>query len=258
LRLTHDTRNLIWVGVREDVGEPLIADFEIVQNPSQADGVRRFFMPLWPQPALIPRDPARGARVENIAFKGFEANLAPEFRTAAWRAYLHERGLGWFTDAVSYTRDAQPQQVLAWNDYHNIDIVFAVRPYDRKLHPRKPATKLYNAWHAGAPAILGPELAYRDFRRSPLDYIEVSSAEEARMAIERLCNDPELYEAMVRNGERRAQEVTSAALTERWAQLLFETIPPLADDARVRFWRGKPLRAKELSRRTARALGLWK
>jgi hypothetical protein len=37
------------------------------------------------------------------------------------------------------------------------------------------AIKLYNCWHAGVPAVLGAESAFRANRRSDLDYLEVQS-----------------------------------------------------------------------------------
>ena len=39
---------------------PRFADVIIVQNPSEADGKRRLFVPHWPQPGLMSRDPSRG------------------------------------------------------------------------------------------------------------------------------------------------------------------------------------------------------
>jgi hypothetical protein len=41
----------------------------VVQNRLQADGKRSFWVPLWPQPGLIPRDPRRN-RVECVAYAG--------------------------------------------------------------------------------------------------------------------------------------------------------------------------------------------
>jgi hypothetical protein len=259
LRRAKVSPDVVLVGVREDVGEALIADFELVQNVAQADGVHRFLMPLWPQPGLLPRDPARGTHIENIAFKGFVNNLAPAFRSEAWRTALQERGLGWLTDAVSYTRDATQHGGLAWNDFRTVDVVLAVRPPSADLYPNKPATKLYNAWHAQLPAVLGPELAYRDLRRSELDYIEVDSAADALAAIDQLRSDPARYAAMIDNGRRRGEEFSIPRLTDRWSHLLFEELPARAQtDRRVRSWRGRSLLQKELARRAVRALGLWK
>lgn len=245
------------VGVREDVGEALIADLEVVQNARQADARRRFFIPFWPQPGMIARDPGRGARIENVAFKGFLGNLHPAFREASWQQFLRDQGIRWLADAAPYKRNAVDAAALEWNDFREIDLIVAVRAPDRELHPRKPATKLYNAWLAGVPALLGPEVAYRELRRSTLDYIEVAGPEEARAAIVRLRAEPGLYEQMVAHGQRRAAEFQTSAVVVRWREFLFVTVPSLLERADVARWRGRSLRAKEWSRRALRALGMW-
>ena len=84
------------------------------------------------------------------------------------------------------------------------------------------------------PAILGPEYAYREMRRSELDFIEVSSATEARAAIRRLIDRPDLYEAMVRNGLERAREFEPEMLDRQWAEILYETLP-----GRIEGWRAR-------------------
>jgi hypothetical protein len=136
------------------------------------------------------------------------------------------RGLGieWHCDAVAWSgNDAQHQ--TTWNDYSRTDVIVALRKNMRDQYLRKPASKLINAWLAGVPAILGPEAAYRELRRSPLDFIEVTSADEAYLAIEKLKNDPELYAAMVKNGQQRAAEVSAQNCTTAWANLLFKQLP---------------------------------
>ena len=218
------------MGVRQDVGEALIADFEVVQNRTQADGERRFHIPSWPQPGLVPRDPSRGVRIETIEYKGFAANLHPEFAGAAWRASLEAQGLRWRVDAVAYEQavsgplapPAETFAALAWNDFRDVDLVLAVRPSDRRLHPRKPAAKLYNAWHAGVPALLGPECAYRELRVSDLDYIEVSNRGEAEAAIRGLRADPGRYQMMIDTGRRRAEEFTVGRIADQWKELLID------------------------------------
>lgn len=253
---TRRTRALL-VSVREDVGEALISDLEIVQNAHQADAQRRFFIPFWPQPGMIARDPGRGARIENVAFKGFLGNLHPAFREPSWQQFLREQGIRWLADAAPYKRNAVDAATLEWNDFRNIDLIVAVRAPDAQLHPRKPATKLYNAWLAGVPALLGPEIAYREMRRSPLDYIEVTNPDEARAAIARLRADPGLHAQMVAHGHARAVEFQTAAIVARWREFLFVTAPPLLERADIGRWRGRSLRAKEWSRRALRALGMW-
>jgi hypothetical protein len=249
----------VLIGIREDVGEALIADFEVVQNPVQADGQRRFFIPFWPQPGLLPREPARGARIETLAYKGFLGNLHPEFADAAWRNVLDSNGLKWWTDAAVYHGpEAASAQVetLAWNDYRQVDLILAVRPPDADLHPRKPATKLYNAWHAGVPALLGPESAYRALRTSELDYIEIRNRSEAEAAIRDLRAQPQRYLDMIESGRRRALEFGRDRVVEQWRRLLHDELPKRADASHVHRWRNKPLWLKEGCRRVTRALKL--
>lgn len=253
LRRRSRLREAVLVGVRADNREPLIADFEILQNGFFADGRRRFFMSHWPQSGLVPRDPARGERIERIAYKGFAANLHPDFRTPAWTDFLAQEGIEWVVDAVAF--DGRNRRELDWPDFRAVDLALAVRPEERKQRRSKPATKLVNAWLAGVPALLGPELAFQELRRSELDYLEVASVAEAREAVQRLRRDPELYRAMVENGLRRGAECTHDALVPRWARLLFETIPALAEQ-RSRLVRHLPLPARAAGRWLARTVTL--
>ena len=244
------------VAVRGDRCEVYAADFEILQNGRWADGRRRFFLPHWPQPGLVPRDPARGARIGRAAFLGLQVNLDAGFRSGAWRDFLRGRGIEWAADAVEPVESETGGVGARWNDYSRVDLVVAVRDLRGRGHTGKPATKLCNAWLAGVPAILGPEYAYRELRRRDLDYIEVRSLEEARAAVIRLQEEPALYRAMVENGLRRAEEFTVQAVTRRWADLLYETLPrAMATDA-FRRSRRVPARLRSLWRRLARLAAL--
>lgn len=229
---------------------PGLADAVIVQNPIEADGRRRYFVPHWPQPGLVPRDPSRGTRVERVAFKGFPNNLDPSFREAAWPEFLRQMGIEWLEDAVAYEGARTDAARLQFPDYASVDLIVAVRPPSTHLYPDRPATKLVNAWLAGVPAILGQESAYRALRRSPLDYVEVRDVREARDAVERLSREPELYQAMVDNGRARALEFDVGAVRSAWRELLFERLPALAREPAVRFMTTRPLWLR-------RAAGRW-
>src|SRR5207237_2524477 len=41
------------------------------------------FIPFWPQPGLLPRDPARGTKFENVAYFGWPQNLADPLHESA-------------------------------------------------------------------------------------------------------------------------------------------------------------------------------
>ena len=227
-QFTRRHRALVVVTVRADVTEyrSLLGEVDVVQNgrfASEHGSV--FFVPHWPQPGLVPRDPTRGTKIENIVFKGGFGSLLADFRSDPWHEYLARRNLT-FHIASAETEGATPP----WHDYRTADLNLAVRPSydDGELRCEKPASKLINAWHAGVPSVLGPEYAFRELRRSTLDYLEVTSLEEATAAIDTLRARPTLYTRMVEHGRRRAQEFTPARITERWAEVLFEKVPTVA------------------------------
>jgi hypothetical protein len=220
-------RRAVLLGIRADYPEPLLADFQVLQNGRYADGKRRFFVPHWPQPALIPREGARGNAIRRISFKGFEQNLHPELRSPAWQEFLESHGIEWEVDAVPWAGAATDRLSTRWPDFREVDLVLAVRRPDPRLWTQKPATKLINAWLAGVPALVGKEYACRELRRSELDYLEVGSLAEAKAAVLRLVERPDLYREMVENGRLRSADFTPERILERWLALLTREIPTL-------------------------------
>jgi len=162
--------------------------------------------------------------------------MAPEFASIHWANALLEQGIEWKSDAVEWGGNSAVYETN-WNDYSDTDVIVAMRKDLSNPYTKKPASKLINAWLAGVPAILGPEQAYRELRRSMLDYIEVAAAEEAAVALARLKSDPELYGAMVENGRRRAEEVMADECAKTWEALLFEIIPRQLTPPPLRFVR---------------------
>lgn len=256
LRRDLPRRYGLLAGVRGDRSEPLLADAEVVQNGCFADGDTRFFLPHWPQPGLVPRDPARGARVDRAVFKGNLESLDPSFLSPDWKGFLEGEGIAWEVHAVDYRHLARGEASVDWSDYSATDLLIGIRSPDPRLHRSKPASKLVNAWRAGVPAILGPEAAFRELRRSELDYCECSGVEDARACVLRLKGDAGLYRAMVENGLRRAEEFTREAVTARWGEFLYEKLVAVDRLPRVRFLRRLPPRLKITAKWCLRALAL--
>lgn len=211
-------RGLLLVCMMADAGPHTYAQLHVVQNPRQTQTVKNsHFMPHWPQPGLIPRDRARAARFETIAYFGCPANLAKELKCDAWERRLESQGLSW--------RMIGPESE-GQIDYSAVDAIVAVRSFDGDPHICKPASKLYNAWRAGVPAILGRESAYHAERKTELDYLEVSSPDEALEAIRMLKGDGLLRDAVVDNGFRRAEEIDAARMTQRWREFIRDVAVP--------------------------------
>jgi hypothetical protein len=202
-------------------GQHPYAQIHVVQNPHDdllthgSAQSRAYYMPQWPQPGLLPRDPNRGDRFDVAAFFGYEHNLASELRNPQWTAQLRDLGLSWHSVARH-----------EWHDYRHVDVVVAVRTFGYCDFSYKPPSKLFNCWHAGVPAVLGAESAFRANRRSDLDYLEVQSLDEAAGAIRRLRDDPDLRQRMMLNGFARARDVQPARLAEQWQRLFTEDILP--------------------------------
>ena len=135
------------------------------------------------------------------------------------------RGLSWENRTILFCGSDQLYQQHRWNDYSTIDVVVALRPPEAWAARSKPAAKLQNAWAAGVPAILSPESQYRYLRRSSLDYIEARSAADVLAAVDRLRADPDLYNAMVRNGLERGREFHTDRIVRRWREVLWDEIP---------------------------------
>lgn len=234
------TPNVLWVCVKGDQNPHPYAHIHVVQNHREVEAPalqiqsvkedryllagQRFYLPHWPQAGVIPRDPARGDRFENVVYFGVSYNLAPELRAPEWKAQLETMGLHWRVE----------QHRHLWNDFSEVDVIVAVRSFDRQSnYPWKPASKLYNAWNARVPAILGPESAFQGERKSELDYIEVKSDRQAIAALQRLRDDKQLRQDMVENGKQRAVEIAPENLAKRWRNFLVDICVPAYENWRT-------------------------
>lgn len=238
------------VCVRADRQPQWYADVEIVQNAHSAKEPQVCYLPLWPQPGLIRRESSRGTHLERLVFKGAASECHPMFESPQWAAFLADSELQWVADRAQW-QGPKPRAYneTRWNDYSDADLVIGIRKDTNSLYPNKPASKLVNAWLAGVPAILGPEIAYRELRRSPLDYIEAAELCDVIAAVTRLRRDPSLYRSMVENGFARARHFEIPALTQRWQHLLFETIPRFLGSWRWRALHRMPVGVRARVRR---------
>ncbi len=198
-----------------------ICNANVVQNELLVERENEFFMIHWPQPGLIARDSSRGGRIERVGYFGDES-LAGQLTDPAFLRQLEELGL------VLHT----PTQ---WHDYHDTDVVLAVRNVPPSYTAYKPPSKLINAWAAGCAPLMGPEQAFMALRQSDLDYIEVRHPRDVLTALRRLKTEPGLYEAMVANGLERTKNYTADAVARRWEELL---AGPIAE--RYRRWLALP------------------
>ena len=206
--------------IRADRTKQTYADWEIVQNPAQAQATRQRYICLWPQPAIMPRSPERGSRVEVVAFKGETSQLHSLFHSYDWITTLAREGIEFRLDTATFQGKSKAHINTSWNDFREVDAILAVRTNLASRYDHKPASKLLNAWIAGTPALLGPESAYRALRESELDYFEVATTDDALTALRRLRDDQRLFRSVVDNGYQRARKYSIHEITATWQRLL--------------------------------------
>lgn len=201
----------------------------VLQNKCQCKeysttfSIPRFvYIPHWPQPNLVPRDPRRGDTFENLAYVGARDQLAREFQGADATSKFAKAGFDFHIIDDNF------------NDYSDIDCLVAIRSLDDNPHIHKPASKLVNCWAAGVPAILGPESAYRSSGNSSIDYIEVKTLDECVEALQLLKLNRELRHKMISNGRARWREFSDEAIVQLWLKLLTKDAPEI-----YQMWRSR-------------------
>lgn len=213
-RRDRDTKSFVVIP-RGDSHAPMLADFVIHQNGLRPRTSRSAALPHWPQPGIIKRDPGRPPRISRLTFKGRPANLDAEFRSQSFRDRLSAMNIDFEIDTIETLVGDH-----SWNDYRDADAVLAVRNMTKYDAAKKPASKLINAWIAGVVPLLGPEPAFQELRRSPLDFIEVRTPEDVLNTISSLNEAPGDVRAIMENGAMRAREFDEESISAQWVSLL--------------------------------------
>jgi hypothetical protein len=107
-----------------------------------------------------------------------------------------------------------------WHDMSEVDVLVAVRSFDRKLYHGKPPSKLFHAWRAGVPLIAGWDSAYSAIGHPGRDYLRVESWAELQGQLIQLAQDQRAYKRLVRQGCQRAPEVSHEAIAQVWLEAL--------------------------------------
>lgn len=204
------------VSVRADHRRLFDVDFEIVQNPGVPLTPLQAFLIHWPQPRLIARSPSRTG-VRTIGYVGVRGrrNLAPQLHPERG---AHPAFHGFDFEIVGRDR---------WHDMSQLDVLVAVRSFNREAYPDKPPSKLINAWAAGIPLIAGCDSAFDAVGNWGSDYLRVSSERELADAVRMLADDPRLYADIVAKGRERAESFTQEAVARQWLEVFDRKIGPV-------------------------------
>lgn len=192
------------------------AQVQILQNAAHARRLPgTIFVPHWPQPNLVPRDPARGPAIKTAAFFGDPSNLAPEIaREEFVKELLRESGVR-----------LEIRSAGQWHDFSDVDLAVAIRDFSRVRHFGKPATKLYNAWLAGVPLIAGSDSAFSAEGNAGADYLIAGSPGELLQRIRGLKQNPATWQTIVDAGKARSATRSRDAVRKIWQALCDSELP---------------------------------
>ncbi|MGC8121856.1 hypothetical protein [Marinobacter sp. VGCF2001] len=187
------------------------AHAHIVQNAEQA-GFNRYWLHHWPQPGLIPRQTERACNVETVGFAGLPINSG-----------LSESSLAPVCERLGLSfRLLSPDN---WNDYSAVDVLVGLRDFSGGRYPRKPASKLFNAWLADTPFIGGMDSAYEQVGEPGGNYLQVTCFDQLARALESLASNAGLYQRLVTNGRVACEVCRREAIVESWMRVAEELEP---------------------------------
>ena len=205
---SHDYNKTVYVVIRADKYYASSKHLSVVQSPEHALKYRNsYYITHWPQPGLVPRK-KNGHAVEKIGMAGIPKHYAVSRHQERFRKDMSERGI----EIVHLDRSR-------WNDYSDIDIVLAVREFNKKIIPHKPASKLINGWKARVPVICNPESTYRWIGSRGEDFLEVENYEQLLDAIDVLSKDGGLYHEIVGKGAKKGEVYTNEKVCLEWTEL---------------------------------------
>ncbi|NOT69153.1 MAG: hypothetical protein HOP04_12740 [Methylophilaceae bacterium] len=213
------TNNLFVVVLLVDRDVPLpYAQLHVTHNPVQKLhlGQPYFYMPPWPQIGLIPRDTKRGEIFTNIVYHGYSENLDEKLRENDFLESIQKLGL-----SITYSPPAH------WHDFSHADVILAIRKLGiQEQYLNKPSLKLYNAWLAGVPAIMGYETSYRAEGKINVNYIEATSTQDVLDALKKLKQNPSLVKELVDAGKKSVELFSTTQTVEKWHDFLAKVIIP--------------------------------
>jgi hypothetical protein len=191
-------------------------DLEVMPYASAVTCPSQSWVPALPQRGMIRRSVERFGRIRTVGFKGNPENLPVFMREPAWAQTLAAMGLRWLPDTPQRGHGSDH----TWHDFSEVDVAICLRAEHVGRRSWKPATKLINAWYAGAIPLVGPEPGYLDLVTPNEDAFLVHDKSGVVLALQRLVTDPVLVQATERAIERRAKDFARDAVLDQWWALL--------------------------------------
>lgn len=233
--------------IRSDIGPGwhprFTADVEVMPYGQAVTGPSQIWVPALPQRGMLRRSAERFGRIRTVGFKGNPENLPAFMRDPAWTLTLEAMGLQWLADSPQQWGGSDHN----WHDFSEVDVAVCLRAEDVGRQSWKPATKLINAWCAGAIPLVGPEPAYLELVTPQRDAFVVENESDVVGALERLQTEPALVQATEAAIETRAKAFAPEAVLEKWRTVLRRTLDSKLASGALRRRRRDRLRLAALS-----------
>jgi hypothetical protein len=179
-----------------DVASPAVTTLELMPTRASIERPGQAHLPMLAQRGMTPRDVRRGDKIETVVLKSYSANV-PAWLDAHFERQVHELGCTLRIDTERENR---------WRDFLEIDVVLCTHDAASLGDPRrKPATKLLNAWGAGAIPICGSHPGYLELGQPGDTMLVADTPREFLAAIAALRSDPSLVKHLRQQIQVRAQ-----------------------------------------------------
>ncbi len=205
--------NFFYIACRTDAHYPFFGHFVLHQNLIRSEHKNEIYIPQWPQPGLIKRDPKRGNDIQTVAFFGQPVrNLSEEFQSADFKSKLKAKG-------IEFIIKGKNNNNVEWHDYSNVDLVIAVRDVPVELLKIKPVNKVTNAWLADSLCITGDEPAVEAAFANKDAVLHATTTDGVISIIDLLKNNPDIFSLLREEGRNLAQDYSEDSILKKWIDI---------------------------------------
>jgi len=206
-------RGCFVLGVRADYPRIRWCKHYIVQNKTQIDS-NSTWVPHWPQPGLITRDPSRASRVEKIGYFGRAVNHYTRFFRKASGWFKVKQEIQGVCEALGL--DLVHRDMSSWNDYSDIDVVVGLRSFGKESYDTKPPSKLINSWISGSVFVGGNDSSFQQIGVPGKDYIICLDQKTLFHELGKLQNNTSYFEKFSDAGSQSISKFSRDSIIQSW------------------------------------------
>jgi len=193
---------------------------EVMPNMASIARSDQVWVPLLPQRGLVPRPAERYGALRAVGIMANAENVPAQLLEPAFERALGRCGVAW-RPRLRRRTGPNAWDTAPWHDFSDLDAVVCLSCDPRNdSQLRKPATKLINAWVAGAVPLVPPQPSYVELM-SPGENVAVAASPEAVLGVvAELASDPEMFRRLEAGAIERGSEFSHDRVLAKWVDLL--------------------------------------